>query len=97
MVAAGGSTALYSSSSDSGWPMRSRVSWAMSMAYIGNRRISVRLQDVAERDPPDLRARIDPELVVVVVQHVVFRLVVDDHRAVVRGPDDDRARPGRPA
>ena len=29
-----------------------------------------RLQDVAERDPPDLRAGIDPELIVFVVQHV---------------------------
>ena len=49
----------------------------------------VGLEDVAERDPPNVLARIYPELVVFKVQDVSFGLVVDDHRAVVCGPDDD--------
>ena len=72
MVAAGGSTALYSRNSDSGWPMRARVSGAITMALYGEPSNLGRLQDVSERDPPDLRAGIDPELIVFVVQHVLF-------------------------
>ena len=65
--------------------------------YIGNRRISVFFRmwpNVIRRTSV---ARIHPELVVFVVQDVSFRLVVDDHRAIVRGPDDDVSRPGRPS
>ena len=88
-VAAGGSTALYSSRSDSGWPMRSRMSCAIVIALYREPSNLGRLEDVAECDPPNILTCVYPELVVFVIQDVFFRLVVDDHCAIVRGPHHD--------
>src|SRR5687767_10689463 len=69
--------------------MRSRMSCAISMALYREPPNVRLLKDVAKGDSPNLFTGVYPEFVLLVVQDVSLRLVVDDHEAVVRGSDDD--------
>jgi hypothetical protein len=58
--------------------------------HFANSESDLRLfEDMAEGDPPDIPTGIYPELVVFKIENVSLGLAVDDHCAIVRGPDYD--------